>query len=175
MKTPEKAAFPSIAFKIAAWYWLNNAYVTKSNETSIKGSLNQLADGTYHSFSLLAYSLINDLSDLLKRLEINDNILKELNGRPLKKGRGVNCVLNNQIGYTVPICLSNQKSEYCGCEGEFEKEKFCEYGIFNEHKKCKNPKFIRCCVENFSNGIDLVNFILIKILSKTYFLYFRQF
>lgn len=154
---PEKAAFPSVAFKIAAWYWLNNAFIIKSNEAPKKGSLNELADGTYHSFSLLVYSLTSDPFALLQRLEINDRILNEMRFRPIKKGRGVNCVLDDQPGYTVPICFSSQKSSYCGCEGEFEKSKSCEYGFFEDKNKCKNPNFIRCCVESYSNsGIDLV-------------------
>ena len=44
---PEKAAFPSVAFKLAAWFWNQNAYVIKSNLTSSKGDLNELADGTF--------------------------------------------------------------------------------------------------------------------------------
>ncbi|CAF0713246.1 unnamed protein product [Brachionus calyciflorus] len=156
INSPEKAAFPSVAFKIAAWYWKNNSdiYDLSSNKTK-KGSFNDIIDGTYLSFSLLTNSLTSDSKKFLKRLEINDMILSELNFRPLKKSRGLGCMLNGKQGYNVPICLAQQNSFYCGCEGDFEKKETCNYGQI-KNGKCLNPNFVRCCVENYSTNIDLV-------------------
>jgi hypothetical protein len=47
IKEPETAAYPSIAFKIAGWFWKENAYVIKGATIANKGSLNQLADGKF--------------------------------------------------------------------------------------------------------------------------------
>ena len=50
MKFPEKGAFPSNAFQLASWFWTENAYLIKGNQTSKKGNLNELVDGTFHRF-----------------------------------------------------------------------------------------------------------------------------
>ena len=47
LEEPEKVAFPSVAFKVASWFWKNNAYVIKSADKAKKSNLNELADGTF--------------------------------------------------------------------------------------------------------------------------------
>ncbi|CAF0961359.1 unnamed protein product [Brachionus calyciflorus] len=124
-------------------------------ELAEERSFNEIIDGTYLNFSLLTNSLTIDQKSFLKRLEINDLILNYLNFRPLKKSRGLSCMLDGVQGFSVPICLAQQKSSYCGCEGEFEKKQTCNYGQL-KNGKCLNPNFIRCCVENYSTNMDLV-------------------
>ncbi|CAF0813157.1 unnamed protein product, partial [Brachionus calyciflorus] len=156
VNNPEKAAFPSVAFKIAAWFWLNNVdLVSESSRPPIQGPINDLIDGTYLNFALLTNYFTLDSISFLNRLEINDMILVALNFRPLKKSRGLKCMLDGQQGYSVPICYANQKSFYCGCEGDFERKETCNYGLL-KNGRCLNPSFVRCCVENYSNNIDLV-------------------
>ncbi|CAF0917121.1 unnamed protein product [Brachionus calyciflorus] len=156
VNNPEKAAFPSVAFKIAAWIWLNNVeLINQTSQSPIKGPLNDLIDGTYLNYALLTNYLTYDPKSFLTRLEINDMMLKALNFRPLKKSRGLECMLDGQLGYSVPICHAQQKAFYCGCDGDFDKKESCNYGLL-KNGKCLNPSFVRCCVENYSNNIDLV-------------------
>ena len=147
---PELAAFPSSAFKIAAWFWKSNAYIVKSTAMPLKGSLNELVDGSYHNFTLITHSLTEKLNEYSTRVRLNDMLLEALNSRPLKRGKGINCI------FSVPVCLPGQSSNYCGCEGENQDN--CPYGNFSNSGKCKNPKTIRCCVEKFSKSSDLVLF-----------------
>ena len=173
---PEKAAFPSVAFKLAAWFWNQNAYVIKSNSTSSKGDLNELADGTFSNhflchyfikkniflflylvvnFALLTHSLANnDIDKLKERVTFNDLVLNELNYPPLKRGQGIKCNIGADPGYAVPMCLSDFKKPYCGCEGTFE-DSPCLYGYSGNN--CRSPPIIKCCVEKCSNAMDLVS------------------
>lgn len=106
---PEYAAFPSYAFKIAAWFWTSNAYVVQSTSLSRKESLNILADGTFFNYTMLTNSLTNNLQSLKQRADINDLILKELSYSTLKRGQGILCSRGenqNETGFAIPICLS---------------------------------------------------------------------
>jgi len=106
---PEYAVFPSYAFKIAAWFWNENAYIVQSTSLSRKESLNILVDGTFFNFTMLTNSLTNNLQSLKQRAAINDLILNELNYGTLKRGQGISCSAGenkNETGYAVPICLA---------------------------------------------------------------------
>ncbi len=152
---PDKASLPSIAFKIAAWFWRENAFVIKGTEKARKSSLNELADGTFLSFAQLTYSLSNKIKSLKDRAIINEKILSELRHTSMKRGQGVECELSDQQkGYAVPICLIDFKKPYCGCEGKYE-VLTCPYGRLAD-KSCRNSAMIKCCVENCYSDMDLV-------------------
>jgi predicted chitinase len=157
---PELAVFPSNAFKIAAWFWKSNAFVVKSNSISKKESLNNLVDGTFFNFTMLTHSLTNNLQSLKQRAELNDLILKELNYNALKRGQGIQCTdesdggKSNETGFAVPICLSDFKKSYCGCEGKYLMSS-CPYGITSD-RKCRNPAIVKCCFEKCKVSLDLV-------------------
>ncbi len=157
---PEYAVFPSNAFKIAAWFWKSNAYVVKSTSISKKESLNNLVDGTFFNFTMLTHSLTNNLQSLKQRAELNDLILKELNYNALKRGQGIKCTdesdggKSNETGFAVPICLSDFKKSYCGCEGKYLMSS-CPYGITSD-RKCRNPAIVKCCFEKCKASLDLV-------------------
>jgi hypothetical protein len=61
---PEAAALPSVGFKIATWIWTKNSYVLTQNKPAIKGNLNDLADGTFHNFTLITHSLTQNIQNL---------------------------------------------------------------------------------------------------------------
>ena len=81
--------------------------------------MNELADGTFHNFTLLTHGLTNDLTKLKDRANFNDIVLKEMNYPSLKRGRGIECKISTEkeVGYAIPICLADFKKPYCGCEG----------------------------------------------------------
>ena len=138
---------------MASWFWTENAYVIKGNLTSKKGNLNDLADGTFNSFTLLTHSLSNDLTKLKDRATLNEKILEELNYMKMKRGQGIECQYNNKIGFAVPICMTDFKRSYCGCEGEFDLRS-CPYGL-TSNKKCRSSSIIKCCIETCSNQLDM--------------------
>jgi collagen type VI alpha len=152
---PEKAAFPSYAFKIGAWIWSENIPILKTNQTALKGDANQLADGTFHSFTLLTHALTTDLSELKERANFLDFVLLELNYPSLKRGNGISCNIGQDDGYAVPVCLLDFKKPYCGCEGSFE-NRGCPYGIIPGTTKCRSSSIIKCCKESLKNQLDLV-------------------
>jgi predicted chitinase len=88
VSNPERVAFPSIAFKVGAWFWDKNAYVIKSDKPAIKESLSILADGTFLNFTHMTHSLTNNLNSLAQRANVNDLIIKELNQTNIKRGQG---------------------------------------------------------------------------------------
>ena len=141
---------------MATWFWTENAFIIRSNQSSTKGSLNELADGTYHNFTLLTHSLTNDLGKLKERATINEIILNEMKYTSMKRGQGVRCniVSEKEAGYAVPICLLDFKRPYCGCEGKFD-TKSCPYGLSGN--KCRSSSIIKCCIEKCNNQLDLVN------------------
>lgn len=114
---PEKAAFPSVAFKVAAWAWSENAFIIKNNQTLQKGNLNELADGTFLNFTHLTHALTTDLSKLKERATVNDRVLSELNYPSVKRGQGIDCKIDANNGFAVPICPIDFSKPYCGCEG----------------------------------------------------------
>lgn len=156
IKNPERAVFPSKAFKLGSWFWNENAFIITSNDVSSKGNLNDLVDGTFHNFSLLTHSLTNDLQKLKERAIFNDLVLNELEKPAMKRGQGVECdVSGHGKGYAVPICLTDFKKPYCGCDG-VEDRRSCPYGLASENK-CRSPSIIKCCKEsNNKNIMDLV-------------------
>jgi uncharacterized protein YegL len=158
LNEPELAAFPSNAFKIAAWIWNENIPILKTNQTPSKGDANQLADGTFMSFTSLTHALTTDLSELKERANFIDSVLLELNYPPLKRGNGISCSLGQDgqdTGYAVPVCLLDFKKPYCGCEGTFE-NRGCPYGIIPGTAKCRSSSIVKCCKESLRNQLDLV-------------------
>lgn len=154
VQNPERAAFPSVAFKLAAWFWKENAYVIKNNQPAQKGDLNQLADGTFHNFTLLTHALSNNLQNIKNRADFNDQVLDELKSSNMKRGQGVSCQIDQKPGIAVPICTLDFKRPYCGCEGEVDMRS-CPYGL-NADNRCRSSNFIKCCVEKCSAALDLV-------------------
>jgi len=151
---PETVVYPSVAFRVAAWFWQYNAYVIKSTSTAYKSTLNELADGTFLSYSQMTYALTNNVQSLKKRARTNELILSELGTTTMKRGQGVPCQLDDgQFGYSVPICLADFKKPYCGCEGSFEIQS-CPYGRSND--VCRNSAIVKCCVEKCYTNLDLV-------------------
>lgn len=109
---PERVAYPSVAFPLAAWFWQSNAYpVTRANEPVTKPTdLNQLADGSFLGFTQITHALTNQLSSLKERAALNEDILQEIGFAPLARGSGDQCTLKNgQQGRAVPICLLDFK------------------------------------------------------------------
>ena len=156
MQYPEKAVFPWVAFKIASWYWSQNADLINSNQEPRKGNFNELVDGTWLNFTLLTHSLTPDLSKLKERANLNDLVLNELEYVPLMRGQGVECQIGADVGYAVPVCLSDFKRPYCGCQGKFE-TRSCPYGLTGGGK-CRSSSTIKCCIEKKnSNHMDMVN------------------
>lgn len=148
------AAFPSIAFRLSAWFWKENAYVILTNQKAQKGDLNQLVDGTFLNFTHLTHALTNNLQSLKDRANFNDLVLTELKATSMKRGRGVECEIGNKEGYAVPICMLDFEKSYCGCEGETEM-RGCPYG-FTLDGQCRSSNIIKCCIEKCSSSLDLV-------------------
>jgi hypothetical protein len=118
VKFPELAAFPSLAFKLASWFWNENAFIINSNGVAKKGNLNDLCDGTFHNFTLLAHATTNNLQQVKERAIFNDLVLNEMEKPEMKRGQGIECdVQGHGKGYAVPICLTDFKKPYCGCDG----------------------------------------------------------
>ena len=151
---PERVSFPSVAFKTAAWYWLENAYVIKDKVYNGTTNLNEFADGTFISFTQLTHSLTKNVKSLPTRALINERILSKFK-ISMRRGDGIPCQLSdNTTGFAVPICLLTFKRPYCGCEGTMEVQS-CPYGL-NGIGSCRNSAFIKCCVEKCYTPIDLV-------------------
>ena len=159
VQNPEKAAFPSLAFKIAAWFWTKNAFIILSKEKALRGSLNVLVDGTFHNFTLLTHSLTNNLQKLIDRANFNDLVLAELDRPAMKRGSGVICEIPGAgAGVAVPVCMDGFKRPYCGCEG-LEDRRSCPYGM--NGGTCRSSSIIKCCQEKNKKSMDLVScFIL---------------
>jgi hypothetical protein len=154
MLSPERVAFPSVAFHVAVWVW-KNSFILKSKDEPQRGNLNELTDGTFHSFTQLTHSLTNNIQSLVDRAKLNDLILGELKYPSLKRGQGIDCELESEKGYAVPICLLDFNRPYCGCEGSYGK-RTCPYSSDPATKNCPNSATVKCCVEKFRNTLDLV-------------------
>ena len=94
---PEAASFPTIAFRIARWIWVQNSYLITSNGPAKKGNLNLLTDGTFHNFSLITHAFTDNVEELKKRSIIYENIVREIGCRSIKRGRGVECELSGRF------------------------------------------------------------------------------
>lgn len=152
---PERAALPSVAFKIASWFWLNNAYLITSNSKPTKGNLNLLADGTFHNFTLLNHAISTSLKSIKERTMYYEKAIEEIpNCKSIKKGSGISCKIGDRSGHSVPICLNDLRRPYCGCEGEFDSGS-CPYGT-NSNNQCRSPSILKCCVEVCNSYLDLV-------------------
>ena len=152
LEQPDKVSYPSIAFKVAAWFWRENAYVIKSKSPAAKANLNELADGTFLRFTHLTHSLTTNVNSVVARVQINDMVLKEFR-LALKRGQGVTCE-TSMGGYAVPICTANFQRPYCGCEGIIDFDS-CPYGRL-ANGLCRNSDLIKCCIESCDVDLDLV-------------------
>ena len=142
VQNPEMVAFPSLAFKIGAWFWNENAYVIKDSDKASKSSLNELADGKFLNYAQLTYALTKNLQSLKNRANSNELILSKIGSETMKRGEGVTCELKDKtIGYAVPICMLDFKKPYCGCEGRFE-IRTCPYGR-SSNGQCRNSAIIK--------------------------------
>ncbi|RMZ93306.1 collagen alpha-1(XXII) chain, partial [Brachionus plicatilis] len=131
---PELAAFPSIASKIARWFW---QFGTKEN-------LNTFSDGTFYGFSRITSLINGGLNGFKERVELLETAAKTLQCGELMKGRGENCTINGKQGVCKPICnVGMVGKKFCGCNGKT---------VANQ---CQGPANIRCCDEKCSNNMDL--------------------
>lgn len=119
-----------------------------------KGDLSQLVDGTFLNFTHLTHALTNNLQALKDRAEFNDRVLVDLKVTRMKRGQGVECSIEGELGYAVPICLIDFQKPYCGCEGQINMRS-CPYN-FTEDGRCRSSSTIKCCVERCSSALDLV-------------------
>jgi len=129
---PERVSFPSVAFKTAAWFWVKNAFVVRTNNSNEPATdLNIMADGTFLGFVQLTHSITSRIADLKKRAVTHELVLTELTqGKSfIRRGEGIACQLNDgkTEGFAVPICLLDFRRPYCGCEGVYEVQT-CPYG-----------------------------------------------
>ena len=126
IKKPELAAFPSVAGRIAAWYWSNK-------------NLNALSDGTFYSFIKQTKVINGGLNGLDDRTLLFEKVVNKLNCGKITKGHGMNCKSKNgkRTGYCKPMCSNNLKNkEYCGCKGK------------TESNLCPNdPSIVKCCFD----------------------------
>jgi hypothetical protein len=88
--SPEAAAFPAIAFKLASVIWTKNMDLLKTNFGTI-------TDGTFHSFCLITHRFTNNAEDLKKRAIYYEDLVQELSCLDIKRGRGVQCELKNRF------------------------------------------------------------------------------
>ena len=84
---PWTVSYPSIALKVAAWFWRENAYAVLDLAPSKKTNLNELCDGTYLSFTQLTHSLTNHIKALKERAIINENTLEAFKQSAMKRGQ----------------------------------------------------------------------------------------
>lgn len=88
---PEAAAMPTVAFRISTWLWTQNSYLITENGAAKKGNLNSIADGTFHNFTLITHAFTDNIQHLKQRAQYYEDIVKELNCKGIKRGRGVQC------------------------------------------------------------------------------------
>ena len=144
---------PSVGFKIATWIWTKNSYVITENKPAKKGNLNDLADGTFHNFTLITHSLTQNIQYLKDRANRYEEIVRILKCSSIKRGRGIECEFGSKIGIAVPICLIDYKRSHCGCEGEFSQSS-CPYGY--AQNLCRSSSIIKCCSEKCKRNLDLL-------------------
>jgi len=134
INNPELAAFPSVAGKIAAWYWR-------------KKNLNAFSDGSFYSFSKQTQIIngrLNGLDDRTLKLE---KLFLKLNCGKIVRGHGNQCISKvNGVGYCKPMCVKGlERKDYCGCIGKIES------GL------CPNdPENVKCCFEKCAGKLDLL-------------------
>lgn len=115
--------------------------------------MNSLANGTFHNFALLTHSLTDSLQDLAERTLYYEKAVKDLKCTSIKRGQGTQCTIDGKTGYSAPICMRDQKREFCGCEGAFDKNS-CPYGR-NNKTVCRSSGIIKCCYEKCEASLDL--------------------
>ncbi len=126
VNNPEMAAFPSIASKIAVWYW-----------TSRSPNLNIIADGTFYNYSIITQKINGQIRGLLDRTNYLLRAMAQFGCGELVKGHGSNCMPIIPKAVCVPMCVSGlDDKNFCGCKGSsFE-------GLCNGV-----PSNIKCCIE----------------------------
>lgn len=129
-----------------------------NNQPAKKGSLNSLADGTFHNFTLLTHSLTTNVQNLKERAQFYEDGVNELKCRAIKRGKGVGCSIDSADialeGFAVPVCINGFKKPYCGCEGTYIAQS-CPYG-YNSLSQCRSSNIIKCCYERCEASLDLV-------------------
>ncbi|CAF1047667.1 unnamed protein product [Didymodactylos carnosus] len=137
MESPEKAAFPDKAIKIATMKW------TMDNMT-------KLADGTMYGFSMLWYLLTGSIDELADAVKRYAEVLRQLECTTLHTGQGPSCEYNStHTGHCFADCIPGlEDAEYCGCDGKGER---CPH----------SPPHVRCCLGQCTSEIKLdLGFIL---------------
>lgn len=132
---PELAAFPSVAAKIAVWFW--------KNQTNV--DLNTLADGTFYNYSVMTEKITNgSIKGLTERTLNLERAMETFECGEILKGQGESCMINNKEASCKPLCTHGLRSKkYCGCNGETKKG------------QCNDAKNIYCCAENCKVNMDL--------------------
>lgn len=86
MDNPEKAAFPSVAAKVAVWFWTKYTGV----------DLNTLADGTFYSYSIMTAKINGGLNGLDKRTHLLEKAFSVFKCGKLSKGSGGTCSIGSK-------------------------------------------------------------------------------
>ncbi|CAF1393169.1 unnamed protein product [Didymodactylos carnosus] len=136
IESPEKAAMPDKAIKIATTKWTSN--------------MTKLADGTMYGFSMLWYLLTDGIDGLADAAKQYAKVLRQIECSSLHTGQGPECQYNStHLGNCYADCIPGlEDAEYCGCDGKGE--------------RCPNsPPHIRCCLGQCTAEIKLdLGFIL---------------
>ena len=137
INNPELAAFPSIAGRIAAWFWKKN-------------NLNIYSDGTFYSFSKQTQIINGGITGLDDRTLKLEKIFSKLNCGKIVQGHGNQCTSKvNGVGFCKPMCIKGlEKKDYCGCIGKIEA------GLCPQ-----DPSNVKCCFEKCNGKLDL-SFVL---------------
>ena len=134
INNPEMAAFPSVAAKIAVWFWQKGANV----------DLNTLADNTFYSYSIMTSKINGGLTGLKERTELLEKAIDLFKCSSLLKGKGETCSINQDQAECKPMCVTGLEGKsYCGCNGK------TQAGL------CKGPANIKCCLEKCGSYMDL--------------------
>ncbi|CAF1102968.1 unnamed protein product, partial [Didymodactylos carnosus] len=135
-ESPEKAAMPDKAIKIAATKWTSD--------------MTQLADGTMYGFSMLWYLLTDGINGLADAAKQYAKVLRQIECTSLHTGQGPKCQYNStHSGNCYADCIPGlEDAEYCGCDGKGE--------------RCPNsPPHVQCCLGQCLAEIKLdLGFIL---------------
>ena len=131
VNSPELAAFPVNAAKIAVWYWTSK-------------DLNTFADGTFYGFSRITSLINGGLNNFRDRVDLLDKANALFNCGDLLKGHGEKCTISKQDdALCKPLCGADFAGrKYCGCNG------------LTAANKCAGPSNVVCCSETKSD-IDL--------------------
>jgi len=110
VNNPELAAMPTVAAKLAAWYWTTR-------------NLGKYADGTFYGHSRISISINGGLIGFADRANKLEKAMRQFGCDSLKIGKGEACGFGEVSGYCRPLCPNElETTEYCGCKGKSVKK-----------------------------------------------------